>query len=123
MKSLLIRRLILSKSALFILLTASGCTAAAENATLQGDDLMTFDRCVELGGIVLKTLPPSCMLGGQQVFAKPNRVPSSGMEVEIDQNDVCIDHCGDGICAEIVCLGEGCPCPETPRSCPEDCEE
>ena len=41
------------------------------------------------------------------------------------QNDtgrICIDMCGDGICQMIVCMGSGCPCSETPESCPEDCE-
>jgi hypothetical protein len=33
----------------------------------------------------------------------------------------CVDTCGDGECAEIVCMGVGCPCPETPENCPEDC--
>jgi hypothetical protein len=34
---------------------------------------------------------------------------------------ICKDLCGDGICQEIVCLAAGCPCPETPTACPEDC--
>lgn len=38
-----------------------------------------------------------------------------------DNNNICIDQCGNGICEDIVCLGEGCPCPETPQSCPIDC--
>ena len=33
----------------------------------------------------------------------------------------CINHCGDGFCAEIVCLSLNCPCAETARSCPQDC--
>ncbi|MDF1497059.1 MAG: DUF3828 domain-containing protein [Patescibacteria group bacterium] len=36
-------------------------------------------------------------------------------------NGLCIDKCGDGICDEMVCMGEGCPCAETPESCPKDC--
>ena len=35
---------------------------------------------------------------------------------------ICVDQCGENICAEIVCLAEGCPCAETIESCPEDCE-
>jgi len=35
----------------------------------------------------------------------------------------CKDLCGDGICQEIVCMAIGCPCAETPESCPQDCEE
>ncbi len=33
----------------------------------------------------------------------------------------CVDKCGDGDCAAIVCTGIGCPCWETSESCPEDC--
>jgi len=33
----------------------------------------------------------------------------------------CKDLCGDGICQEITCMAIGCPCPETPKTCPEDC--
>ncbi|MDD5071852.1 MAG: DUF3828 domain-containing protein [Patescibacteria group bacterium] len=34
----------------------------------------------------------------------------------------CVDRCGDGICDEVVCLAQGCPCPETSQSCPADCQ-
>ncbi len=34
---------------------------------------------------------------------------------------LCKDMCGDGVCQEIVCLGEGCPCPESSETCPADC--
>jgi len=33
----------------------------------------------------------------------------------------CKNLCGDGICQEITCMAIGCPCPETPKTCPEDC--
>jgi signal peptidase len=36
-------------------------------------------------------------------------------------NFTCEDLCGDGICQEVVCLGEGCPCQENRESCPIDC--
>ncbi len=35
----------------------------------------------------------------------------------------CKDLCGDGVCQEIVCMAIGCPCPETPETCPEDCKQ
>lgn len=49
------------------------------------------------------------------------------IESEENNNDsedqpICRDLCGDGICQEIVCLGSGCPCAETPENCPEDCQ-
>jgi putative hemolysin len=33
----------------------------------------------------------------------------------------CKDLCGDGVCQEIVCMAVGCPCSESPETCPEDC--
>lgn len=36
-------------------------------------------------------------------------------------NIFCKDLCGDGICQEIVCEAIGCPCAETPETCPQDC--
>jgi len=47
-----------------------------------------------------------------------------GSTVERNGNndaDICVDMCGDGVCQEIVCMGEGCPCPETAQNCPSDC--
>ncbi len=34
---------------------------------------------------------------------------------------ICVDDCGDGFCAEVVCLGTGCSCAEDALSCPRDC--
>lgn len=34
---------------------------------------------------------------------------------------ICQNLCGDDICQKTVCLGSGCPCPETDQSCPQDC--
>lgn len=34
---------------------------------------------------------------------------------------ICRNLCGNGSCEEIVCMGTGCPCAETPQSCPQDC--
>jgi len=39
-----------------------------------------------------------------------------------DPPTICEDVCGDNYCAEIVCLSQGCPCAETPESCPQDCD-
>jgi len=33
----------------------------------------------------------------------------------------CKNLCGDGICQEVTCMAIGCPCPETLKTCPEDC--
>lgn len=39
-----------------------------------------------------------------------------------NKNNICADKCGDSRCDEIVCLGTGCPCAETPSICPRDCK-
>ncbi|MEM7818294.1 MAG: DUF333 domain-containing protein, partial [Candidatus Aenigmatarchaeota archaeon] len=41
-------------------------------------------------------------------------------EINIKEK-VCRDLCGDGICQEIVCMAVGCPCSESPETCPQDC--
>jgi putative hemolysin len=34
----------------------------------------------------------------------------------------CKDLCGDGMCQEIVCMAIGCPCAESVKNCPQDCQ-
>lgn len=34
---------------------------------------------------------------------------------------VCENYCGDGVCQEVTCQGELCPCIESVSSCPADC--
>ncbi len=43
------------------------------------------------------------------------------VQIRCIEEPVCEDRCGDGICQEIVCMAIGCPCAETPETCPEDC--
>ena len=38
------------------------------------------------------------------------------------EHKFCHEWCGDGICNEVVCAAVGCPCAETPASCPDDCQ-
>jgi hypothetical protein len=42
-------------------------------------------------------------------------------EEKCETDSICTDHCGDGECAAIVCMGTGCPCAESPQNCPQDC--
>ncbi len=48
--------------------------------------------------------------------AAPNQTESNQTEGN------CQDLCGNGECEEIVCQAIGCPCSETPETCPQDCE-
>ncbi|MDP2365629.1 MAG: hypothetical protein Q8M94_17920, partial [Ignavibacteria bacterium] len=48
--------------------------------------------------------------------------PCRSCSIEISPDTGCKNLCGDGICQEIVCMAIGCPCPETLKTCPEDCK-
>ncbi len=43
------------------------------------------------------------------------------LELDDRYNRPCEDQCGDGVCQEVVCMGTGCACAETPFSCRQDC--
>jgi len=40
---------------------------------------------------------------------------------EPEPEPICVDMCGNDVCEEVVCLGEGCPCAETLDNCAADC--
>jgi hypothetical protein len=76
-----------------------------------------FDReaCLAQGGIIMY---PDC------VGCDPYCSFIEGEEVREtlgSEDRLCIGMCGNGECEEIVCMGEGCPCPESASICPEDC--
>ncbi len=45
------------------------------------------------------------------------------LKTENSDKETCADLCGDGICQEFVCMAIGCPCSETPETCPSDCKQ
>lgn len=49
-------------------------------------------------------------------------LPKEKISISFEEK-ICEDLCGDGICQEIVCMAQGCPCPETPDTCPQDCKK
>ena len=74
----------------------------------------SFEDCVAASHRVLRTYPARCIAPDGRVFVDSKNAPKMGERL-------CVDRCGDGECAEIVCLGSGCPCPESPSTCPKDC--
>lgn len=78
--------------------------------------ITNFQECVQAGYPVMESYPRQCRTQKGEVFVEEIPV-GEGPNPE----EACEDLCGDGICQEVVCLGVGCPCPETPESCPEDC--
>lgn len=77
----------------------------------------SFKECVERGGSVLKSFPAQCITPDGTRF-----VEDEGRKPRVAER-ACKDLCGNGQCEEIVCMAVGCPCPESPQSCPQDCKE
>ena len=117
MKSLLHRFLLLNVSMLFVLML-SACTVIAEPPLIRN-----FDECVAAGNKVLRSFPARCISGSGETFVDKAAVGDLPMLEEPSvRKKMCVDHCGDGECAEMVCMAEGCPCAENSVSCPQDCK-
>ncbi len=106
------RGLILATS-LFVALQSAW--AEAEKQSLGSPGVATsFQECVEQSGKVLKSFPVRCVTAEGITFVDTSQSEKAGR--------ACKDLCGDGQCQEIVCMEIGCPCAETPESCPKDCK-
>ena len=99
--------------------------ALAENAVAA---INSFKDCQGSGFPVVEGVPRRCFVG-DRVFVEPEVDPKtykgpikgSAKKETLVGNKICIDSCGNGLCEEIVCLGEKCPCAESKTTCPKDC--
>ncbi len=71
----------------------------------------SFAECAKDEGAISKDSPTKCVSKDGRVFIDESKQAKTN----------CKDLCGDGTCQEIVCMAIGCPCPESPKSCPADC--
>lgn len=84
----------------------------------------SFEECAAAGNPVMESYPRQCRTSDGRLFVEEISEP---VPTPFDpppgkpEEAVCVDSCGDGMCAEVVCLAVGCPCAETPQSCPQDC--
>lgn len=76
----------------------------------------------ETGLLILERSNPSGLPENEDALTVPVRF-SNFDETANEDTLICIDQCGNGTCEEIVCQGTGCPCAETPVTCPQDCPE
>lgn len=58
----------------------------------------------------------------QRTIQHLNQIKEKLIEKFKNRQGNCENLCGDGTCQEIVCMAIGCPCPETPTTCSEDCK-
>lgn len=80
------------------------------------EEILTEQDCRDAG---YEVLYPELVGGPVQCQTDDGLVNISTEERPDDT--LCTNMCGDGICQDIVCMGEGCPCQEDANSCPEDC--
>ena len=79
-------------------------------------EITTFQECAAAGNPIMESYPRQCR-ANDQTFVEE----LSEEEQERLEQPICVDQCGNGQCAEIVCQGTGCPCAESKETCPEDC--
>ena len=98
----------------FVSILGISLSACAQN-TPAVTKITNFAECVAAGNAVRKSMPPSCVTAEGLIFVGPSALAGQG-------TGMCKDLCGDGECQEIVCMAQGCPCPETGANCPKDCQ-
>jgi hypothetical protein len=89
-------------------------------------EVTDFLSCAAAGNPIMESYPRQCRANGQTYVEVINTNLNSNANINDNVNapgePTCKNMCGDGICAEIVCLAIGCPCSETVSSCPQDCK-
>jgi hypothetical protein len=81
-----------------------------------------FEECIAAGNPMLKSYPARCVAHGKTFVQE---VPRPSREIGTPKGAFgggCKSQCGDGTCQEVVCMAVGCPCPESPQTCSEDCK-
>lgn len=114
---------------LLVLLLLTGCAEIWSDTIFEERPIATYEDCVAAGNTIIRTEPPRCVTEDMQTYVKgdaPRKIPRKYKNQQ-DQNSEqqglpgCQNRCGNGTCEQIVCLSLGCPCPETPKNCPQDC--
>ncbi len=90
------------------------------NSGVRADKLpvTNFEECLAVG---YEKMEPDCV--GCKNYCETADGTRFEEETKDNPDSICEDLCGDGICQEMVCLGQGCPCAESITSCPQDCSK
>ena len=101
---------------IFLLSLLPGC-AVAQN---QAAPVKSYADCVKAGNPIARSYPASCRTADGLIFFEEPQRPLIDKARGLPPG-ICTDSCGNGRCEEIVCMGSGCPCAESPQRCPADC--
>ncbi len=98
------------------------CELGEMDESTAEEEGMSPEECVQLGGrTVATTGGTGCNENESSAGEVTGFVSPAICCVPKEVGTLCEDMCGDGVCQRVVCMGKGCPCPETEESCPEDC--
>lgn len=110
----------LSVFALLSLCAVIGCGSVHADPDPVHRVATSYDECVAEGGKILRSYPGQCVTSTGARFVDPKQAKDSPAFSDAVKA-LCVNQCGNGSCQEMVCMGEGCPCVETPMNCPADC--
>jgi len=82
--------------------------------------ISSFEECARAGYPILESYPRQCKTPDGRTFTE--KLTPEEKEKTTPPQGACENLCGDGICQEIVCMALDCPCPESPKTCPQDCK-
>lgn len=97
------------------------CCSSIKADVGKSGEVTDYASCVAAGYHIVKTYPPRCISKEGRVFFQQQPQRPDGDKVQM--GGICKNMCGDGVCQQIVCMGSGCPCAETPANCPKDCAQ
>ena len=79
--------------------------------------ISTFQECADAGNPIMETFPEQCVTPDGRSFTR-ELTEEEKLKLMPPSEQL---SCGDGICQEVTCDAIGCPQPESPTSCPQDC--
>ncbi len=102
---------------------SNGVVQVERAEVINRQEVSNFIECQEAGYEVLypdcEGCAPYCETPSGERFEQD--LPPKNNQAEASGKSLCVNECGNGVCQEMVCMGEGCPCAETAQNCPEDC--
>jgi len=82
--------------------------------------IQSYADCIKYTNAITLTYPAQCQTKDGRSFTEP-LTDAEKDKLKPPTQGICQNLCGNNVCEEVVCFGTGCPCAETPATCPADC--
>ncbi len=103
---------------------------------LNAEEPTNYTECTKQGNTITRSAPSTCITKNGKIFIDDSfdKTKMHGPSGQLDNQELtkspssltgkaCKNMCGDGKCAEMVCMALGCPCAENSDTCPQDCKK